>query len=710
MNFLLDKEFLINLDQYPHKEIYAKLISLDLNEYPIEQIEGRVTQGSINIDGSSAVRRTCNLTLVAKDLNITNYYWGLNTKFDLEIGLRNNINDKYPDICWFKQGRYIISSFNTSQSINNFTVTINGKDKMCLLNGEVSGVLHSSVNFGVMDIEDEMTREIKHEKIILKEIIRDAVHQYGGEPFHNIIIEDLDESALELLEYRADDPAYAFKKVNTDEWGQITINGLIEVFIKENNEYKRYSTLEELTENDLIGLNKLDLNDLSKEFYIQSQEGNKFNYSGPYNIAKIEYGQTIGYRKTDLTYAGELILNVGETITTLLDKITALRSDFEYFYDLDGRFVFRQKRINIESNWSELTGEIQDTQDMTSIPVASDYIFTNSLLASAYTNTPDFNNLKNDFTVWGNRKSVNGSELPIHIRYAIDKKPEKYVTFEGQIFSSDQYDWRELIYQMAIDYRVHNMEKDFEVILAKNNPWFSTGRTGYEQYYIDMEGFWRQLYGDEHYQEVIEPVPEDINKYYTLYAGIYEPAKEFKENTTYYIMEEKNFRWYDKVKLQPELLNFWIDFLDNDGDLSQFSIKAIGDRPKAINDNNVKAIHYKETPNLIFYTDEDTRPANQDGYGYIHVGEAQKYLFTISTQGKSGTDRIDELIFQYGYCSESVNMTCIPIYYLEPNTRISIYDNNSNINGQYILQRMTIPLNYNGTMQITAVKAPPQIY
>ena len=71
MNFLLDKEFLTSLDQYPHKEIYAKLISLDLNEYPIEQIEGRVTQGSINVDGSSAVRRTCNLTLVAKDLNIT---------------------------------------------------------------------------------------------------------------------------------------------------------------------------------------------------------------------------------------------------------------------------------------------------------------------------------------------------------------------------------------------------------------------------------------------------------------------------------------------------------------------------------------------------------------------------------------------------------------------------------------------------------------
>ena len=33
----------------------------------------------------------------------------------------------------------IITSFNTSQSTNNYTISISGKDKMCLLNGEVSG-------------------------------------------------------------------------------------------------------------------------------------------------------------------------------------------------------------------------------------------------------------------------------------------------------------------------------------------------------------------------------------------------------------------------------------------------------------------------------------------------------------------------------------------------------------------------------------------
>jgi hypothetical protein len=42
----------------------------------------------------------------------------------------------------------LISSFNTSRSATNFTITIQGKDKMCLLNGEVGGSLSSSVDFG----------------------------------------------------------------------------------------------------------------------------------------------------------------------------------------------------------------------------------------------------------------------------------------------------------------------------------------------------------------------------------------------------------------------------------------------------------------------------------------------------------------------------------------------------------------------------------
>jgi hypothetical protein len=73
-NPLLDKVFLSELDQCREKEIWAKVIALDLKENPTEEITGRITGGSINIDGSSAVRRSCSVSMVAKDLNINSFY------------------------------------------------------------------------------------------------------------------------------------------------------------------------------------------------------------------------------------------------------------------------------------------------------------------------------------------------------------------------------------------------------------------------------------------------------------------------------------------------------------------------------------------------------------------------------------------------------------------------------------------------------------
>jgi hypothetical protein len=59
-----------------------------------------------------------------------------------------------------------------------------------------------------------------------------------------------------------------------------------------------------------------------------------------YAIAKISYGQTAGYRLTDLVFAGDLIANVGESVVSVLDKIKNMLTEFEYFYNLDGQFVF----------------------------------------------------------------------------------------------------------------------------------------------------------------------------------------------------------------------------------------------------------------------------------------------------------------------------------------------------------------------------------
>jgi hypothetical protein len=62
---------------------------------------------------------------------------------------------------------------------------------MCLLNGEVGGSLESQVDLGTIQ-EETLDGVWSITKIPIKDIIKNAVHVYAGEPYHNIIIKDID--------------------------------------------------------------------------------------------------------------------------------------------------------------------------------------------------------------------------------------------------------------------------------------------------------------------------------------------------------------------------------------------------------------------------------------------------------------------------------------------------------------------------------------
>ena len=67
--YLKDSIFLKKFDETKLKEQYVKLIVLTFDEKPIQQIQGKITSGSITFDGKSNVRRTANLTIALDGYN-----------------------------------------------------------------------------------------------------------------------------------------------------------------------------------------------------------------------------------------------------------------------------------------------------------------------------------------------------------------------------------------------------------------------------------------------------------------------------------------------------------------------------------------------------------------------------------------------------------------------------------------------------------------
>ena len=480
-NPLLDEVFLHELDIYPHKFIWAKLVALNWEEYPLEEITGRITGGSINVDGSSAVRRTCNLTLAANEVNINNFYWSLNTKFRVEIGLENWINLEYPDIIWFKQGTFIISTFSCSVGVNNYTINIQGKDKMVLLNGEVGGVVPASWDFGT---EDETLEDgtIRNNQIPIKDIVLQSVHEYAQEGWQNIIVNDLDDYGIELLEYEGGTPLYYIidydggandsrevvnmtldsempcwvrddawdgkQRIPSDEWLATKISEVENVGGTDPTTGAGRLCYEKLMEQlDPSGAVTESANYLRAIVSFINPNSDEFDPAEHLRtVAKITKDnglQVCGYRICDIVYPYDLIASPGEALTSVLDKLVKMLGNFEYFYDVDGRFIFQKKKTYLDVSYNNILNEHSISEEVwannSEFSSKYSYTFDKDVLISSFQNSPNLSNLKNDYSLWGNRKQGD-IDVPIHMRYAIDHKPFWYKSLgnkeseEGMIY------------------------------------------------------------------------------------------------------------------------------------------------------------------------------------------------------------------------------------------------------------------------------------
>jgi len=64
--------------------------------------------------------------------------------------------------------------------------------------------------------------------------------------------------------------------------------------------------------------------------------------------------------------------------------------------------------------------------------------------------------------------------------------------------------------------------------------------------------------------------------------------------------------WNVKVEEDPTELLFWFDFYETTmSNIGRFSVPAIGARTKVVNDEDVRVIVYKDTPDVIYYSNTD---------------------------------------------------------------------------------------------------------
>lgn len=614
---------------------YAKIVTYSFDEKPLSSIEGRVSGGSIQANGASAVRRTLSLSMVAKPeiANIENLdnEIAINKKVKVYIGRLAG-----DEIMWFNCGFYVISSASVNQSTSGWTISISGKDKMALLDGTAGGTLPTAVTFHEI-FEDLGDGNYKIDYPTIYQIIQEAVNHYGEIPLHDIIINDLEKVAKVLIKYIGGKPIY----------------------FAEN--YASFAYAEDAV-----------------------------------HTQKYTYGQDVGYEFTAFTYPGELVFAAGATVVNLLEKICQILGNYEYFFDLDGRFIFQEKK-NYLNTVSPITYLVpQDYIQSYSTEAAYEIKDSDTLVS--LTRSPRYEDIKNDFVVWGK----NASGVDIHYRLVIDEKPvlnkcKKYMwsvvndmgdvinylytdtntkpAEAKELVASPCEEWREEIYRNAL-------ERQAQVQST-------------EPYDAEMLAFWRLLYD-----------PDNKDWVYTNYP-------------------EYNY-WNPSVREDPASLVFWIDFIDTTSEVGKYAVSQIGRRMKVVNNDNIKILFTKQIPPIVFIPDyqevadlleieytnaEDAAEkvreycaANETNY-FFQLSPQVESSFVHSSTGPSAFDEIRNLLYQYLIYNTTISISCLPRYWYEPNNMIYLENRENGIQGNYVITQYSLPLTYNGTMSITMTQA-----
>ncbi len=687
--YLKDASFLKMFDAIKNKRQFVKITVLDFNEKPIQSIEGRITGGSLNFDGSSSVRRSGNLSMVAdkyeNDLTNVDNLISINKKMELEIGFLNETNYyKDFDVIWMPLGIYVIMDPAITHDDQGVNISITLRDKMCLLNGECGGMLPASTTFSEYETVDETGQYVIVQPTIYQ-IIQELVNHFGGEPLGKIIISDLDTRVKKVMKWVGTTPLYLATMINA-------------------------GTTSYLLTTNITDATEKDINKSPKIF---------------------GYGDDVGYTYTDFIFPGELIGDAGDSVCDILDQIKDTLGNYEYFYDINGNFVFQEIKnyLNTSQTTVDLNKLNQSDYLLDMDRGKSIYTFEDGTLIQSYSNAPQFSMIKNDFIVWGQREDINGNTFPIRYHLAIDRKPAVGNTYNVFFYNDktdnllkakcpmiyETRDYFPLVGQAEVFYMARDTGQIYEWVPSFNgkDEDYSGEKGHYNAIALNLQKVITTDWRTELYLQgtISDPLGTDSNYYYTELKNEWPKLRDIQPKEGE--LKEQGFK--EDVLIHPTDIDFFLDFIDSNAAISELSVSNIGRRQKVVVDDKVNCVFEPEIPDLVIL--DSSRPdvsvlraeCQTSGQAFTQVDGNIFSLLASGGKFNSAYNLVRELLYQYTSYNESIVLTTLPIFYLEPNTRITVRDKESGIYGDYMINSISTSFDIAATMTINCTRALDRI-
>lgn len=684
-------------------------------------LEGYVTSGSINVNGSSAIRRTGSLQMVPTEEtqwilqrdNLIN----INTRFALEIGF-DNMTHFYANnsTIWLPQGVFIVTGCSVKENANSLTLSINFKDKSAYLNGELGGILPASFELNYKDMVLS-NGDVEKQPILVKEMTEGLMRTYSIFNDDTIII-DIDTKALKALAWRGSQDAYLVEVQKAD--GSYQAQMFLDAAEAESIRQQWKETL---------GLDPI--------------------------LKIITFGDSIGWQYTDFTYSDKsMVANAGDNIVGVLNKITNAFVNYEFFVDTYGIFRFQKKKNSVLDN-----SEIKYS-----------YCFNNNNgIITAYNNNPQYLNVKNDFILWGEQEVTDGykSAIMYHLVFDNPRRITRRVPIEFGTQNSETNPktiWKVpkvgiklpkgTIDYFTIEGKWESLGENKTIAIFKNVVSSKIKGIGDSsdiedlnankilRYKIDdIDGLSTFLQDAKTIflgsLDIVSPFSSDIIvKFYDSNDALLSEAKQKVTNCKWirpqheleqifcvgpddnYYYQELEVNLYRMIdlsgsdakrkeewdRLESALFTspYWLDFIYDDSFEDQLiTVGDIGRRTKIFSNVGVNCIVEEENVVPYIFNVGDNIEDDVDVKS-IFINIPEEWAEALGQGGiQSGArEYIRSVLHNYISYNETVSITTNPIYHLEPNTIVKVERENASITGNYNIESFNIPLDTKSQMTI----------
>lgn len=235
----------------------------------------------------------------------------------------------------------------------------------------------------------------------------------------------------------------------------------------------------------------------------------------------------------------------------------------------------------------------------------------------------------------------------------------------------------------------NNMKKDYAASI-NDDSWIgrlyrktNVQRVDTDYYFEELDAFWPQVYDLENQR---------------------------------FIGEEK-----DKTLSTSALCDgiYYLDFIDSQSsDLGEYSVQNIGRRTNVVQNNDINCLFEPEIPDIVFLNkDMDDKEklaelrgeCTTKGQPYTQVSEEIYNSFRLGGYRNSAFVQLQYELYLHTSYQRAINISAIPIWYLEPNIRVTVNDKSTQTYGDYIVTSMSYTLGSANPMNVSGNECIPKM-